>query len=220
MALIICVYSKLLYSGKTTTEQFSTYIWLWNITLNVNQTKRWTGFSSDRQGCYSETFLRVPPYDEKSENCPKAVFDSSKEAFWCTEFNAKKNLVPYKVWFLNKNKKKQFNQNNPKRQFFKRFFLIFSETILCKQLGFFLQQDHSFELSKTAFGQIFRFVIISGDPSDLGGVKISWSWLIVVLQSKVKMFCDPGVLLKNPAYGRQSNSQPMQIAAPIPKKSC
>ena len=33
-----------------------------------------------------------------------------------------------------------------------------------------------------------------GDPYDLGGgVKISLSWFIVVLQSKLKRFCDLGV---------------------------
>ena len=51
----------------------------------------------------------------------------------------------------------------------------------------------TFVLSKTAFGQLFRFFIIRGDPSDLGGVKISLSRFIVVLQSKLKMFCDQGV---------------------------
>ena len=56
-----------------------------------------------------------------------------------------------------------------------------------------MHQDPSFKLSKTAFGQFFRFYIISGDPSDLGGVKISLSRFIVVLQSKLKMFCDQGV---------------------------
>ena len=51
----------------------------------------------------------------------------------------------------------------------------------------------TFVLSKTAFGQLFRFFIIRGDLSDLGGVKISLSRFIVVLQSKLKMFCDQGV---------------------------
>ena len=36
------------------------------------------------------------------KNCPKIVFDSSKEASWCTEPNAKKNSFPNKVWFLKK----------------------------------------------------------------------------------------------------------------------
>ena len=61
------------------------------------------------------------------------------------------------------------------------------------ELGFFalhsVHQDASFELSKTAFG----FFNIRGDPSDLGGVQISLSRFIVVLQSKLKMFCDQGV---------------------------
>ena len=69
--------------------------------------------------------------------------------------------------------------------------------VVCKELGFFVShsvpQDASFELSKTSFGQFFIFFIIRGDPSDLGGVKISLSRFIVVLQSKLKMFCDQGV---------------------------
>ena len=56
-----------------------------------------------------------------------------------------------------------------------------------------VHQDASFELSRTAFGQFFRFFIIRGDPSDLGGAQTSLSWFIVVLQSKLKMFCDQGV---------------------------
>ena len=54
---------------------------------------------------------------------------------------------------------------------------IFSVFVLCKELGSFalhsVHQDASFELSKTAFGQRFKIFTIRGDPSDLGGVKIS-----------------------------------------------
>ena len=56
-----------------------------------------------------------------------------------------------------------------------------------------MHQDASFEVSKTAFVQFFRFFIIRVDPSDLGGVQISLSWFIVVIKSKLKMFCDQGV---------------------------
>ena len=42
--------------------------------------------------------------------------------------------------------------------------MIFSETVLCRELGFFalrsVHQDASFELSKTVIGQFFKFVII------------------------------------------------------------
>ena len=49
--------------------------------------------------------------------------------------------------------------------YFWRLFLFFSESVL---------SDASFELSKTAFGQIFKIFTIRRDTSDLGGgVKIS-----------------------------------------------
>ena len=48
--------------------------------------------------------------------------------------------------------------------YFWRLFLFFSESVL---------SDASFELSKTAFGQIFKISTIRRDTSDLGGVKIS-----------------------------------------------
>ena len=56
-----------------------------------------------------------------------------------------------------------------------------------------VHHEASFELLKTVFRQFFIFFIINGDPSDLGGVQISLSRLIVVLQSKLKIFCDQGV---------------------------
>ena len=53
--------------------------------------------------------------------------------------------------------------------------LIFSESVLGKELGFFalhsVHQDASFELSKMAFSQFFKMFNIRVDPSDLGGSK-------------------------------------------------
>ena len=55
--------------------------------------------------------------------------------------------------------------------------MIFSESVHCKELGSLamhsVHQGASFELSKTAFRQFFKIFTIRGDPSDLGGVKIS-----------------------------------------------
>ena len=63
-----------------------------------------------------------------------------------------------------------------KNGIFLRFFLFFSETILCKELRFFalhsVHQDASFELSKSTIRQFFRFFTHRGDPYDLGGVKM------------------------------------------------
>ena len=36
-----------------------------------------------------------------------------------------------------------------------------------------MHQKASFEISKSAFGQFFKNFTIRGDPSDLGGIKIS-----------------------------------------------
>ena len=70
--------------------------------------------------------------------------------------------------------------------------MIISKAMLCGELGFFalhsVPQDASFELSKKGFRQFFRFFIIRGDPFDLGGLKISLSRFMVVLQSKLKFF--------------------------------
>ena len=45
-----------------------------------------------------------------------------------------------------------------------RFFFIFSEAFICKELGVFVlhsvHQDASFELSKTSFGHYFIFSIV------------------------------------------------------------
>ena len=84
-----------------------------------------------------------------------------------------KTQALYKVRFLKKIKKNL--QISPcltktlKNGNFLRYYLIFAETILCKELGFFVlhsvHQDASFELSKTAFGQFFRFFIIRGSQN-------------------------------------------------------
>jgi hypothetical protein len=63
-------------------------------------------------------------------------------------------------------------QNGKKMTNLSRFFLIFSETVLCRELRFFalhsVHQNPSFELSKSTFGQFFT---LRGDPFDLGGGK-------------------------------------------------
>ena len=105
-------------------------------------------------------------------------FDSSKEVSWCTERNAKNTKSLLSI-FTEKMKKN--HQNVPitgilgGNLHFWRFFLIFSLTVLSKDLRFFalhsVPQDASFELSKSTFRKNFRFFTIKGDPFDLGGVK-------------------------------------------------
>ena len=105
-----------------------------------------------------------PPFWYKKEkNCPKAFFDSWKkrpDAMSVTQ----KTPALYKVWFLKKSKKnlkKKTNQTKTDQKciFLKRFFLIFSETVHCEELGGFVLHsvhwDASFEPSEKAFGQFF-----------------------------------------------------------------
>ena len=55
------------------------------------------------------------------------------------------------------------------------FFLIFTETVLRKELMFFVlhsvNQDSSFELSKSTIGHFFMNFSLRGDPFDFGGVR-------------------------------------------------
>ena len=107
------------------------------------------------------------------KNVQKMLFDSSKEASWCTECNAK---TPRFLQGTVSKKIKKTLQKWPffavlvKNVYFMRVFLIFSETVLCTDPGFFglhsVHQDASFDLSKTYFGHFFIFFIIRGDPFD------------------------------------------------------
>ena len=64
-----------------------------------------------------------------------------------------------------------------------------------------------FSYQKQLFNN-FQIFIIRGDPSDLGGVKMSLSWFVVVLISKLKMVCDQGVkYYTKTASGIQKKSQ-------------
>ena len=94
----------------------------------------------------------------------KDEFDSSKEASWCTERNTKnRSTQQWKVSEKNKKnlQKLLFLTKIAKSVFFYRFFLIFSETVLCRELGFFalhsVHQDASFKLSKSTFLTILPF---------------------------------------------------------------
>ena len=98
---------------------------------------------------------------------PNFDFDSSKEASWGTERNAKNHKsLPSTVT----EKIKKNHQNIPKTEIFGkklhfwRFFLIFSVTVLGKDLWFFalrsVPQDAAFELSKSTFRINFRFFTI------------------------------------------------------------
>ena len=90
-------------------------------------------------------------------------FDSSKEASWGTERNAKnhRSLPSTITEKIKKNLQKCMFWEN-----FWCFFLIFSVTILGKVLWFFalrsVPQDASFELSKSTLGKNFNFFTIRG----------------------------------------------------------
>ena len=120
----------------------------------------------------SEMFTPPPPKSEVSllivkilKICPKAVFDNSKEASESTDSEKNRNnLQKYPI--LTKNTK---NYN------LLRFFLIFSENVIFKELWSFVlrswHQNASFELSRIVFVQFFKIFTIKGDPSDLEGSK-------------------------------------------------
>ena len=112
------------------------------------------------------------------KNCRIVDLDSSKEGFWCTECNAR-NLSSLQSTVSEKIKKDRQKWSILTIltifDHFGRFFLIFSEMVLCRELRFFalhsVQENPSFELSKSTIRQFFRFFTIRGDPCDLGGVK-------------------------------------------------
>ena len=112
------------------------------------------------------------------KNCRIVDLDSSKEGFSCTECNAK-NLSSLQSTISEKIKKNRPKWSKMvkmvKIDHFCRSFLIFSETVLCRELRFLalhsVHQNPSFELSKSTIRQFFRFFTIRGDPCDLGGVK-------------------------------------------------
>ena len=104
-----------------------------------------------------------PLFDEKFNTLSKTVFDSTTEAPWCPEHNAKKTSAPYTVPFLRKIQTKKlqtiiFFCRFGQQQYFLEVFLI--------ELRFFVSrsvhQDASFELSKTVFTQFIKFFIIKG----------------------------------------------------------
>jgi len=84
-----------------------------------------------------------------------------------------------KVPFLKKSRKPGQNclkwSKWAKITVFGRFFLFFSEMVLCRELRFFalhsVHQNPSFELSKSTIRQFFIFFTLRGDPFDLGGLK-------------------------------------------------
>ena len=85
------------------------------------------------------------------KNCPKAVFDSKRPG----ALNAtQKKSALYAVQFLFKIQKKNINKLKMLSKIAKKDF---------KKIALHsVQQDASFELSKTAFGQFFIFFIIRG----------------------------------------------------------
>ena len=99
-------------------------------------------FTTFRGGCKFWT-----PLNQKGPNLwffllkngLKTVFDSSKEASWCTDYNAKtpsslESTVTEKI--KNNLQKYPFLTKNAQNGIFFRFLFIFSETVLCKELGF------------------------------------------------------------------------------------
>ena len=94
----------------------------------------WTYFSGRRK-LLTTLNHKGPPYDEKSDFFPKVVLDSSKEASWCTECNAKdlsslQCTVPEKITKTAKNT--HFFKNAIFWSFFSRFI---QERYIAESLG-------------------------------------------------------------------------------------
>ena len=77
-----------------------------------------------------------------------------------------------KVPFMKKSRKTVQNGQKlstwSKMTVFCPFFLIFSEMVLCRELGFFafysVHQTHNFELSKSTIQQLFQIFHLKGGP--------------------------------------------------------
>ena len=100
-----------------------------------------------------------PPLMMKNlkKNCPKAMFDSSKEASWCTECNAKKTQLFTKYGFWKKSRKN-----------FSRFFQkLYSEKswVFCVA---FSASERFFWAIKNSFWKICQIF----PHKDFGGYKI------------------------------------------------
>ena len=77
-----------------------------------------------------------PHYTVKNENLRRGSFGSLNEAFWCTDYNAK-NLSSLQSPVSKKIKKNHKNGHFWKNGILWRFFLIFSETRLLREVRFF-----------------------------------------------------------------------------------
>ena len=104
---------------------------------------------------------------------PNVDFDSSKEASWGTECNAKNHKSLLNT-FTDKIKKKHQNIGIFwKSLHFWRFFLVFSAMVLGKDLLSFVSrsvpQDASFELSTSTLRKKIQIFHLKAGPFDLGG---------------------------------------------------
>ena len=106
----------------------STYILRVDCRTNINRDK----------------LILTPLMMSNLKNCPKPYLIAQKKRPDALKFNlnaSQKTQVLYKLWFLKKSRKTiektyhvwPFGLN----EYFLRFFLIFSKTILCKEMGFF-----------------------------------------------------------------------------------
>ena len=108
--------------------------------------------------------VTIKLYGEYFENLSESCFDSSKEASWCTECNAKTpSCLQGTDSEKNRNNLQKYSSltKNTKKGNFLMFYLIFSVTIFFKEMGSFalrlVHQSASFELSNTAFGYFSKF---------------------------------------------------------------
>ena len=124
---------------------------------------------------------------------PNVDFDSSKETSWCTERNAKnhRSLPSTVTGKIKKNLQKiRISKKMSIFGTFWWFFLIFSVTVIGKDLWFFfalrsVHQGTSLELSKSTFGTKKTDFLPGGSFWFKGG-QIKLVWIYVILPRKRK----------------------------------
>ena len=115
-----------------------------------------------------------PLWVKKRKNCPIVNFDSSKEASWCNECNAKTSGL----WKKSRKtfKKKAFFAILAKNSNILRFFLDFFRNGTLERAEVFCvafsASGRFFWAIKIHYWKIFLFFFHMGDPYDLGGAKM------------------------------------------------
>ena len=142
-------------------------------------------------------------YKSKNENHCMGLFDSWNEAFWCTDYNAKKNPALCKVPFWKKSRKIAKNYHFQKLPFFGAFSLFLNKWDLPESWGFlrYYQCIKTLHLSyQTPTYDDFHFLTYNGVLEIfrplVGGVKNQfwkfWKLFLFLVRQKASKTTSPG----------------------------